>query len=358
LKRHVLLNDRGESSRSAEPTHREVIERITVKGPDGTVLPAKADRLLTKAPGRILRIEGKLPAAWLPLQFAEQADVTAETKLFVATMGIGRYYHIYVRACEYGLNWDNTMDCGHCIRVPNVYSAGVLCNAEGKPVGVTCLDEIALGPGGPAWRGKDILADPGLSEEQQKQLEEKIKQQFAKNMYEIRIMPRPEPQEEEEVDFGRRFRGRYSGQQPVEEILIYGLGFADNKLLIPEAMPREMVAGIDTITVKAGDESLPARFRGVLKECSATVIELEKGKLPQTVPFPADGKIARLEPFWAVTAHEMAGMEVRTECAAGRQTRLRRPVVRGGRARCPPAVGSGPPRPPRRPGLAQHETTG
>ena len=40
------------------------------------------------------------------------------------------------------------MDDGHCIRVPGVYSAGVLCNAEGKPVGVTCLEEIDLDPAG------------------------------------------------------------------------------------------------------------------------------------------------------------------------------------------------------------------
>ena len=207
------------------------------------------------------------------------------------------------------------MDCGHCLRVPGVYSAGVLCDAEGRPVGVTCLDEINLGAGGPVWRGKDILADPGICEEQQVQLEEKIKKQFAKNIYEIRIMPRPEPQEEEELDFGRRFRGRFSGQQAVEEVLVYGLGFAENKLLIPEALPKELVAGIDTITVKVGDEDVPARFGGVLKECTATVIELEKGKLPQTVAFPADGKVTRLEPFWAVSASELAGMDVRTECS-------------------------------------------
>ncbi len=311
----VLLNDRGEVfTFEREPTHREIIERITVKGPDGTVLPAKADRLLTKAPGRILRVEGKLPASWQPLQFAECGDVTAEAKLYVATIGVGKYYHIYVRGCEYGLNWDSGMDCGNCIRVPGVYSAGVLCNADGRPVGVTCLDEISLSPGGPAWRGKDILADPGISEEQQVQLEDRIRKEFGKNIYEIRIMPRPEPQEEEEIDFGRRFRGR-AGQQAVEEVLVYGLGFAENKLLIPEALPEELVAGIDTITVKAGDEDLAARFGGVLKDCTATVIELEKGKLPQTVAFPADGKVARLEPFWAVGASELAGMDVRTECS-------------------------------------------
>ena len=76
-----------------------------------------------------------------------------------------------------------------------------------------------------------------------------------------------------------------------------------------------MAAGIDTITVKVGGEDLPARFGGVLKDCTATVIELEKGKLPQTVAFPAQGKLARLEPFWAVSASELAGMDVRTECS-------------------------------------------
>jgi hypothetical protein len=320
----ILLNDQGDVfTFEREPTHREVVERITVTGPDGTVLPARAERLLTKAPGRILRIEGKLPAAWQPLHFAEQPEVTAETKLYVATMGIGKYYHIYVRACEYGFNWDNSpatneangIDCGASLRVPGVYSAGVLCNADGQPVGVTCLDEIDLGPSGPAWRGKDILADPGIPEEQQKQLEEKIAKEFARSVYEVRIMPRPEPQEEEEIDFGRRFRGRFSGQQAVEEVLVYGLGFGENKLLIPQALPKEMVAGIDTITVKVGNEDMPARFGGVLKECSTTVIELEKGKLPQTVAFPADGKVSRLEPFWAVSASELAGMDVRTECS-------------------------------------------
>ena len=69
--------------------------------------------------------------------------------------------------------------------------------------------------------------------------------------------------------------------------MVYGLGFADNKLLIPEAMPREMAAGIDTITVKVGDEDVPAQFGGVLKDCTATVIELEKGKLPHIVDLPA-----------------------------------------------------------------------
>jgi len=312
----VILNDQGEVFAFEKgPAYREVIDRITVQGPDGTVLPAKAGRLLVKAPGRIVQIEGRLPEGWQPLAFAEQGEVMPGTKLYVATVRADKQYHVYIKPCEYGCGWGGTDEQGPCLQVPGLYTAGVLCNAEGRPVGVTCLDQIDLGPGGPVWRGRDILADAGISDEQQKQLEDQIKREFAKNIYEIRIMPRLEPQEEEEYDFGGRFRfrSRYAGQEDSEETLVYGLGFADNKLLIPEALDKELVAKIDTITVKVDDADVPARFGGVLRQCAATVIELPEGKLPRTVPFPAEGKVVRIEPFWSAFASELAGLDVRTE---------------------------------------------
>jgi len=312
----VIVSDQGEVfTFEKEPAHHEVVERITIKGPGGIVVPAQADRLLVKAPGRILRIEGALPAGWKPLAFTECPEITPQTKLFAAAMGSDKYYRMYIKGCEYGRNWDNGIGSGDCLRISGMYSVAVLCNDEGRPVGVTCLSEIDLGPGGPAWRGKDILADPGLSDEQHRRLEEEMRTEFGRSIYEVRILPRPTPQEEEELDFGgrSRFRGRYSGQRDTPETLLYGLGFADDKLLIPEALPKEFIAGIDTITVTVDDENLPARFVGVLKDCSAMVIELEKGKLPQTTPFPADARLARVEPFWAVYARELAGKDVRME---------------------------------------------
>ena len=312
----VIVSDKGEVfTFEKEPAHREVVERITIKGPGGIVVPAKADRLLVQAPGRILRIQGALPAGWKPLAFAECPEVTSQTRLFVAAMGSDKYYRMYIKGCEYGRNWDNGIGCGDCLRISGAYGVAVLCNDEGRPVGVTCLSEIDLGPGGPAWRGKDILADPGISDEQQCRLEEKMQKEFGQSIYEVRILPRPTPQEEEELDFGgrSRFRGRYRDQGASPETLVYGLGFTDDKLLIPEALPKEFIAGIDTITVGVDDKDLPARFIGVLKDCSAMVIELQEGKLPRTTAFPADGKLARVEPFWAVYARELAGKDVRTE---------------------------------------------
>ncbi len=311
----VILNDQGEIfTFEREPTYREVVERITVQGPDGTSVPARAGRLLVKAPGRIVQLEGKLPAGWQPLACAEQGEVTPETRLYVATIRADKQYHLYVKPCEYGCGWGGSEEQGPCLQVPGLSAAGVLCNSEGRPVGVTCMDQLDLGPGGPAWRGKDILADAGISDEQQKQLEDKIKQEFARNIYEIRIMPRLEPQEEEEYDFGGRYRfARYSDSEDGEEMLVYGLGIADNRLLIPEALDKELVAKIDTITVKVDDQDVPARFGGVLRACAATVVELPEGKLPRIASFPADGQVPRIEPFWSACASELAGMDVRTE---------------------------------------------
>jgi S1-C subfamily serine protease len=308
----VILNDAGEVlTFDREPIYREVVDRITIRGPDGKVVPARASRLLVRAPGRIVQIESDLPEGWQPLQFAEQGEVTGDTKLYVATVRPDQYYHMYIKACEYGCAWTGIEACSPCLQVPSPYGAGVLCNAEGEPVGATCMTEIDLGPDGPAWRGRDILADAGVSDEQQEELEDTIRRQFARNLYEIRIMPRPDPREEEFDGGPYRYRGGWPGQESTRERLFYGLAFADDKLLIPEALPRDFVAGIDTIVVRVDGQDVPARFGGVLKAYAATVIELEQGRLPQTLAFPADGTLARIKPFWAVTARELAGMDVR-----------------------------------------------
>lgn len=311
----VIVGDKGEIfTFDRDPAYLDTVAEIRVKGPDGTVMPAQFDRLLVKTAGRILRLAGDLPAGWTPLQFADVGEITPRTQLYVATMKPDKQNHVYVRPCEYGRSWSRT-EPGQCLQAPGIYCVGVICNSDGAPVGVTSREQIDLGVD-TAWKGKDVLADAGLPHEQQIQLEEKLKRDFAANIYEVTITFRPEPQEEEAYDFGGRSPfGRYrpGGGEGSREVLVYGLGFAENKLLVPEALPREAAAGIDTITVKVGDEPLAARFVGVLKQCSATVIELETGKLPHIVDLSADVKLARVEPFWAVSVRELGGMDVEAE---------------------------------------------
>ncbi len=311
----VIVSDKGEIfTWDRDPAYLDTVAEIRVKGPDGTVVPAKFDRLLVKTAGRILRLTGEMPAGWKPLQFTDIGEITPRTDLYAATMKPDKQNHVYVQPCEYGCSW-NSAAPGQCLQAPGIYCVGVVCSAEGLPVGVTSREQIDLSPGA-AWKGKDVLADAGLPYEQQIQLEEKLKQDFAANIYEVTITFRPEPQEEEAYNFGGRSPfGRYqrSGGEGSREVLVYGLGFAENKLLVPDALPREAAAGIDTITVKVGDESLSARFGGVLKQCAATVIELEQGKLPHVVDLSAAAKLARVEPFWAVSVREVGGMDVEAE---------------------------------------------
>ncbi len=312
----VIVSDKGEIfTFDRDPVYMDTVAKITVEGPDGTVVPAEFDRLLVKTSGRILRLPGGLPAGWKALQFAEVGEITPRTLLYAATMRPDKQNHVSIRPCEYGCSW-RSAEPGQCLQAPGLYCIGVICNAEGMPVGVTSREQIDLGSAGAAWKGKDVLADAGLPHEQQIQLEEKLKQDFAANLYEITITFRPEPQEEEAYDFGGRSPfGRYQrgGGEGNREALVYGSAYAENRLLIPDALPREAVAGIDTIAVKVGDESLAARFGGVLKQCSATVIELEAGKLPHIMDLSAAARLTRVEPFWAVSVRELGGMDVEAE---------------------------------------------
>jgi len=312
----VIVSDKGEIfTFDKDPVYLDTIAGITVEGPDGKAVPATFDRLLVKTGGRILRLSEPMPAGWKALEFAEVSEITPRTSLYVTTMKPDKENHVYIRPCEYGCSWKSAKP-DRCLQAPGLYCVGVLCNAEGAPVGVTSREQIDLDPAGPVWKGKDVLADPGLPQEQQTQLEEKLKQDFAANIYEVTIMFRPEPQEDEAYGFGGRSPyGRYrpGGGEGNRELLVYGLGFAENRLLIPDVVSRNRVAGIDTITVKVGEEHMSAKFGGVLKQCSVTVIELEQGKLPHTVGFAAGARLARTEPFWAVFVRELGGMDVQAE---------------------------------------------
>jgi len=312
----VILSDRGEVfTVEKEPAHWEIIDHITIKGPDGTVVAAQADRLLVNAPGRILRIEGGLPAGWKPLEFADCGPITPETKLFAVAMGSSEYCHMYVGSCRYAYHWSGVTEGSDSLRISGTFHPAVLCDEQGRPVGVACTGAVDLNPERPIWRGSDILSDPGVSDEQIRQLERRISDEFGKSIYEVRIMPRLDSQEDDEFDYDipYRFRGRYPGRGAGRERIVFALGFAADKLLIPEALPKDLVARIDTITVMVNDEDVAARFVGVLQDYAGTVIELEKGKLPQTTAFLAERRLSRIEPFWAVCAQDLAGKDVRTE---------------------------------------------
>jgi hypothetical protein len=312
----VIISSDGEVfTEEAYQYSPDIIDRITVTGQDGVEMPVRADRLLLKSPGKVLRIEGELPAEWKALDFVELGEVGTKTKLFAATLLRDEGHPIYIGPCRYRINWNNMAGQSDSLQIPNVNSVAIVCDEQGRPIGVVSHSQIDLDPTGPAWRGKDILADEGISAGQQKQLEEQLENDFVNNVYEIKVTFRPVPKEEEEFDYESRFsyRGYEPGGGSSRELNVYGLGFVEDKLLIPGALQKEQIEGIDTISVKIDEKQVPARFCGVLTQCNAMVLELQEGRLPQTTTFLADGKLPRFEPFWAVFVRELAGKNALVE---------------------------------------------
>jgi hypothetical protein len=98
----VIISETGEVfTTERELQYPQTVAKITVTGWDGKVLPAKADRLLLKAPGRILRITEKLPDAWKALKFAEcdPAQVTPDTSLYAASLRSDEQNRVSIRPC-------------------------------------------------------------------------------------------------------------------------------------------------------------------------------------------------------------------------------------------------------------------
>ena len=297
----------------------DTIARITVTGLNGIEVPVRAERLLLKSPGQILRIQGELPAGWQSLNFTELGAVSSKTKLFSASLMWNEHPSLYIRPCQYLVNWSHVAGQCDILQIPRVGPVAVLCDEQGRPVGVASHSQIDLGSAGPAWRGKDVLADEGFFVVKQKQLEDQLENEFAKNVYEIKVAFRPKPKEDDEFDYGSIYgsifsSGRYeSRRERGRELHLYALGFAEDKLLVPGSLLQDEIEGIDTITVKVGDKQIPARFCGVLSQCGAMVMELQEDRLPQTASFVADGTIPRFEPFWAVFVRELAGKDVLIE---------------------------------------------
>ncbi|KPK73026.1 MAG: hypothetical protein AMJ79_15390 [Phycisphaerae bacterium SM23_30] len=311
----VIVSDKGEVYAPEPRLRPDVIDKVTIKGPDGKELPAQKDRLLTGARGVIVRIAEPLPDSWQALKFAEAEKIDGQTKLYTISPYLNDpevRWRISPALPE--LIWKDKDETPVSYALGYVNHVGVICSDQGQPVGLSTDARIDLSGDGPAWKGGEVLADAGITAQQQEQLEKKIDSDFAQCVYEIKITFRQPPREEEEYDIsglGGIFGSLLGGEAAeTEEITVFGLGFAENKLLIPTAMPQMMVAGIDNIKIVTAEETLTGTFEGVLRRCEATVIEITAGKLPQVVSLSDADKLVRTKPFWTVFVRELAGKDL------------------------------------------------
>ncbi len=300
----------------------EVIDKITITGPEGKVLEARQERILANTCGEVLRVTQPLPEQWKPLDFASGPKVlNMKSVLYGVSLNLGvaaRFSHdegaedasFSVHRANPVRKQANQSDVPDYFQTDSYNQTTVVCDSNGLVFGVTAWARIELGDGALAWRGVDILADPGV---ERASLEKEIEERFAKYLYQVRITFRPPPKEDEEYDMGMydSFWGRWRAEADEEQdMFIYGLAVAPDKLLLPLAMARPLVAGIDTISVEVDDEHVPATFSGVLKECEGTLIELGEPRLAHVVDMDPNVTLERGQFFWTVFGRELAGKDL------------------------------------------------
>lgn len=299
----------------------DMIDKIVVTGPDDQTLEARPERILSKSPGEILRITEPLPASWKALSFSPPPEVLdIKTKLYAITMNLGAGTHGFSQDADarsyFSVSRTHPVrKRGNSTEIPDFYRIGgrgamVICDADGQALGLTTHHRIELGDDALPWLGPDILADPGIDRVAG---EQKAKELFGKYIYQVKITFRSPPKEDDDYDmgmFGAHWGGRQGRGDSHKEMIVYGLAVAADKLLVPQAMKRMMVVGIDAISVEIGDESVPASFGGVLKQFSGTVFVLGEPKLPDVVTIDPQVMLPRCVPMWTVHARELAGKDL------------------------------------------------
>jgi C-terminal processing protease CtpA/Prc len=316
----VIISPQGHIIMRQVDVPAESIRAVTVTGPNGREAKARPDRIFLHLPAWQMQLTEPMPATWQPLSFHKTQAITPATRLYCAALvpEEKKYLMVYPILATY--SWEQPLPQPLYFVTSRSQSWAdvlVVCDEQGRAVGVTTSGKIELGPQATAWRGNEILADQGISFEKRKQIEENIKETFAEYIYTVKISFRPPPKEEEDDSYdmygmmgrySRGWPGRTSGDK---ELTLFGLAFAEDKLLIPYAPPQEVVAGIDTITVTVDNEKkADAQFEGVLRQCEGTVLKVKGSKLPKVLNISEATELPRTVPFWTVWVRELAGKDM------------------------------------------------
>ncbi len=197
----------------------EMIEKMTVTGPDGQTLDAEQDRILTCTPGQIIRLKSAMPEKWKSLDFvASPATPGNNSKLYYIFLSPGiEHEGCSCTGCELTNYLDEKKDYSHVAIAQPVRSSDnlsaipdyflmshyrqpkIICDANGLVLGISAYNMIETGKDAPAWKGSDILADPGIKRQT---AETEIKENFSKYLYQVKFTFRLPPKEDDEYDMG------------------------------------------------------------------------------------------------------------------------------------------------------------
>ncbi len=243
----------------------EWLDRIEVSSGEGK-LPAKIVAYYPEQKSVRLKTAQPLPGV-KPLQFQPAGDGKKLYSFFlvdeasIPVAGVAPYAPAQVsRIVETGLDTVTTL--------PN----SMVVDAEGNVVNLSMLEEMPLdlllkNPVPADWRQLGAA-------EQEAQLTA-FGKTVADNVFNVRIQLAPSDSEQPQNRYGM---GMEDGDD-VNEITIPGILLDSGKLLIPAALPPEMTARLDSITLTVDGKAVEAAFAGSLKNYGAMLAQPAE-KLP------------------------------------------------------------------------------
>ncbi|HOF17745.1 MAG TPA: PDZ domain-containing protein [Phycisphaerae bacterium] len=270
------------------------LEKIVVRDVRGRRHEATRERLLTDAPGVLLRLappkkrrEALHPLAFVPVEDRGVNTLLLSARLFQSDDQWRIDAASLPAAVPFAPGKAKNVHFGDGSRNdPHDADPELIADETGRPVGVDLSGEFDMAQKLCAWKGADLLApSASLDWKLVRAAEDKARAALIDCVHQVVFQ------------FGK------AGH----EYTTYALAVSPTELLIPEGITRQSAAQIRRIFLKEPPAAQRrADFVGAYKGFDAVLLRLREGKLPAHVELGRDDP-QRMKPFWAATCRERFG---------------------------------------------------
>ena len=291
----VVLDDQGRVLIVEDGVEDRFIDRIVVRTAAGEAFPAQRSRLLYDAPGVVLKVDANAARRLRPLKFAPlAADSMNESFQQVSLHRIEDQWRLSAGrmspSIEYGVKAPDNVFYGYrsSSRWGTTWrSPGVLCDSNGRPVGVALTSFFDLKQREGIWKGADLLAAKGIDWAELRKLEETQRAAATACVQEVLL----------------RLRGRGEDEES-----IYGVAINSTDVLVLQGLSETAAAMLDKVSIKfSPTKRAEANFVGAYKKFGGFVVRLAKEKLPAFILLSEANDPPRMRPFWEATVRKRFG---------------------------------------------------
>lgn len=153
-------------------------------------------------------------------------------------------------------------------------AAGLVFDAEGRPIGFSPGGRISLTGDRYPWRGTTYSAMPVMTWKKFDARRTDIDRRVSTFAHEIRIVYRQPEEGEEDLEFG---------DDENEDGLTryyYGYAISPTQVLVPVKLEKEHIQRFKTITVRLGDKEVPATFLGAYQDFGGFIVTMTGATSP------------------------------------------------------------------------------